>query len=70
MLVGATASDWLLAPGGVSLHFEVKPALFKALVERPQQQFVLEVVARTSTLTVPMEVFQIGPRRSDAACAD
>jgi len=58
------ARDAKVSEGALFHHFKDKTALFKAVVERLQQQFVVEVVASTSTLTVPMEVFLTGSRRS------
>lgn len=58
------ARDARVSEGALFHHFKDKAALFKAVVERLQQQFVVEVVASTSALTVPMEVFLTGSRRS------
>lgn len=58
------ARDARVSEGALFHHFKDKAALFKAVVERLQQQFVVEVVASTSALTVPMDVFLTGSRRS------
>ena len=58
------ARDAKVSEGALFHHFKDKTALFKAVVERLQQQFVIAVVASTSGLTAPMEVFLTGSRRS------
>lgn len=58
------ARDAEVSEGALFHHFKDKTALFQAVVERLQLQFVSEVVASTSDLTTPMEVFLTGSRRS------
>ena len=60
----AVVRDAGVSEGALFHHFKDKTALFRAVVERLQQQFVMEVVASTSGLTAPMEVFLTGSRRS------